>query len=637
MNRRRRYNSRRDVIPLALLTLISLGMAFGQEGELGEAYHNAERSRSRPVDSQSRNEKYLELCGQSPKTKASKPNEKTSHTLDSKTQSAYDLLRSKCASCHNPTSTAGANSFSDILNAKELITKGILIPGSADKSTLIERVEDGSMPMGKPELTPDEKKILKDWIQEGATSFLPKNASVPEVGFISNDDLEACMVKDLKAQEPEDRHFYRYVTLGNLYNSDRRGELERTRLAMNKLLNSLSWTKNIKNPVVVDGTQTLLRIDLRDYRWTQEMWEEISRNNPYPEREERPALGSLTSLTRTKTPHVRADWLVFKASRPPLYHKLLYDLPRISPKVGTAKADRALDTLLSVDVLKNEREGNLVKAGFRQSNVTKSNRTIERHETPFGSYWKSDDFKTRVGRQNIFDHPTDYLKDGGEFIFSLPNGLHGYLITNAAGDRLDGAPTEVVVDPNRIQKDAVVLNGVSCMNCHQRGIKRQDDDVLAHFKGIEETLKDSPRSTPVPFAPGNDRGGGINLGVDFNLRKAIRDVKRLFKGNEELNKAYKKDEEAYSLAVQKTENSVEVADPVFATSTQFEAPIDLKSVAAELDYDPAVVEEYLKTHLDIKQRLGMGKENIVDREVFNANFLVLKELLERYRPSKDLR
>ena len=175
------------------------------------------------------------------------------------------------------------------------------------------------------------------------------------------------------------------------------------------------------------------------------------------------------------------------------------------------------------------------------------------------------------------------------------------------------------------------------MNCHQGGIKRQDDDVLAHFQGIEETLKDSPRSTPALFPPGNDRGGGINLGVDFNLRKAIRDVKRLFKGNEVLNQAYKKDEEAYSQAIQKTGNSVEVADPVFATSTQFEAPIDLKSVAAELDYDPKLVEEYLKTHLDIKQRLGMGKENIVDREVFNANFLVLKELLERYRPSKDLR
>ncbi|MFM8314185.1 MAG: hypothetical protein ACKOA8_07860, partial [Deltaproteobacteria bacterium] len=232
-------------------------------------------------------------------------------------------------------------------------------------------------------------------------------------------------------------------------------------------------------------------------------------------------------------------------------------------------------------------------------------------------------------------HPTDYVKDGGEFIFSLPNGLHGYLITSAAGDRLDGAPTDVVVDPNRLQRDGVVLNGVSCMNCHQRGIKRQNDDVLEHFKGIEELLKSGAEPRTIPYLPVNDRGGGINLGVGTNLKQAIRDVKRMFKGNETLNKVYSQDEEAYSKAIQKTENTIEVADPVFATATQFEAPIDLKSIAAELGYDPKVVAEFFNSHVDVRQRLGLGKEKIVDREVFNANFIVLKELLERYRPLEN--
>ena len=239
-----------------------------------------------------------------------------------------------------------------------------------------------------------------------------------------------------------------------------------------------------------------------------------------------------------------------------------------------------------------------------------------------------------MGRQNIFDHPTDYVKDGGEYIFSLPNGLHGYLITDAAGNRLDGAPTNVVVDPNRIQKDAVVLNGVSCMNCHQRGMKRQDDDVLEYFTQLEDQLKNGGSLRPVSERPVNDKGGGIHLGVETNLKQAIRDVKRVYKGNKVLNQVFSKDEDDFQKAIEQTGNSVEVADPVFATATQFEAPLDIISVASELGHDPGLVEKFFKTHLDVSQRLGIGKATIVDRDVFNANFTVLKEALRRYRASQ---
>jgi hypothetical protein len=619
---------------LAAIVVLSAPLLLAQERSTGHAGSSYERNLRRGVDTNSRNRKYLELCGKSGASASTQEASKPIHTLEGKTQAAYDLLRSKCASCHNSKSTAGANTFSDILNIQELVSRSILSPGAPDKSALIDRVEDGSMPVGGPELTQAEKDILKEWIKSGAETFSPDTATVPDVGFISNDDLEACMLQDLKEQRPEDRSFFRYLNLGNLYNSNRKGELERTRLAVNKLLNSLSWRKDIKNPVVIDGTQTLLRIDLRNYRWTPEMWEEISLNNPYPERIESPKQTSLSQMTRTQTPYVRADWLVFKASRPPLYHKLLFDLPKMSPRVGTTRADKALETLLSVNAAENLREGNVVKAGFRQSNVTKSNRTIERHETPYGGYWKSDDFTSRVGRQNIFDHPTDYVKDGGEYIFSLPNGLHGYLITDAAGNRLDGAPTNVVVDPNRIQKDGVVLNGVSCMNCHQRGMKRQDDDVLEYFNRLEDQLKNGGSLRPVSERPVNDKGGGINLAVETNLRQVLRDVKRAYKGNEVLNQVFSQDESAFNKAIEKTGNSVEVSDPVFATATQFEAPLDIKSLASELGQEPEIVEQFLKTHLELSQRLGIGKATIVDRDVFNANFTVLKEAMRKYRASQ---
>lgn len=559
----------------------------------------------RKADTFKRNDKYLELCDSSrPKTA-----EKVETTkLDSKTLAAYDLLRTQCATCHNPQSTNGAKSFQDILSVEELVSKGIVRPGSVKGSTLVDRIVDGSMPLGGKELSEDEKKVLTDWIADGAKTFTSTATSIPEVGFISSDDIEACMVKDLRTLSEESKPFIRYLNLETLYNGGRRGEIERTKLALNKLLNSLSWKKDIKNPVQVDATGTLLRLDLRDYKWTPEMWEEISKVNPYPEPINNAKDRELTEKMHTHTPSVRGDWLVFSASRPPLYHSLLYDLQNAPINIGKANAEQNLEKLLLVDPAQNERTGDITTAGFRQSNVTKSNRIIKRHETPYGAYWESDDFKARVGEQNIFEHPLDAKRDGGEFIFSLPNGLHGYLVADKNGTRLDGAPTDVVVDPLRFHSDSVVLPGVSCMSCHTKGIKKHDDDILPHYESLETLLKDK--------------------GINPQLENLISNVKRVYKGNLVLNEKYKDDEKAYSIALKKTGNSTENPDPVHATSAQFEAPLDFKAMAAELGHTKEEVEEAINNNFELRQKLALGNQHTVDRETFNANFRLLRGVIE---------
>ena len=64
-----------------------------------------------------------------------------------------------------------------------------------------------------------------------------------------------------------------------------------------------------------------------------------------------------------------------------------------------------------------------------------NNRVVERHASRYGAYWKSYDFAGNTGTQNIFTHPLDFTQDGGEIIFNLPNGLQGYLIVDASGER----------------------------------------------------------------------------------------------------------------------------------------------------------------------------------------------------------
>ncbi|MBI3295436.1 MAG: SUMF1/EgtB/PvdO family nonheme iron enzyme [Deltaproteobacteria bacterium] len=590
-----------------LASLLVSASLFAQDARLqelkeGEArsdrFHDAQEGRF--ASDSTINQKYLSLCGEKPTTT------KKGAKLDSKTLAAYDLLRNRCATCHNPQSTKGAKSFSDILNAEHLIQSGIVKPGD-QTSTLIERIESGDMPIrrdGEEELTAEEKKALTDWVAQGAKSFSTTAGDVPEVGFISNNDLEACIVKDLRKVDEEDRPFVRYLNLANLYNSSRRGELDRTRLAVNKLVNSLSMKKDIKNPVIIDGTGTMLRIDIRDYRWTPELWEEIAQKNPYPDGIDASKNSKVREQTNTRTPNLRADWFVFATARPPLYHSLL-GLPE---KQGNLGADTALEKLLQVDVVQNEKNGDEVRAGFEKSNVTKSNRVIERHDTPYGAYWKSHDFKTKEGKQDVLEHPLDFERNGGEYIFSLPNGLHGYLISDAKGNRLDGAPIDIVIDPNRIDKDGVVLNGVSCMNCHQKGVKKKDDEVLDHYLNLLKLLKNKE----IP-----------------QLEAEIKGVKKLYKGNKVVNEKFNKDEAAYTEAVKKTGNSVENPDPVFATGSAFEAPLDIRSMAAELGHEPKDVEEAIAGNVDLARGLRLGPGKTIERDAFNGKFKLLKAILDR--------
>ena len=82
--------------------------------------------------------------------------------------------------------------------------------------------------------------------------------------------------------------------------------------------------------------------------------------------------------------------------------------------------------------------------------------------------WRSYDFNSSNGQSNIEEYPQLFQHAGGEMIFTLPNGLHAYFITdnNGNGERLNEAPIDIVLDARKNQ----IINGASCMGCHSGGI-----------------------------------------------------------------------------------------------------------------------------------------------------------------------
>ncbi len=352
----------------------------------------------------------------------------------------------------------------------------------------------------------------------------------------------------LKRTKPRDRKFIRFFTLTHLYNagvSD--DELEQYRHGLSKLLNSLSWGREIVKPVGADKARTVLRIDLRDFEWTLTTWQAILKNYPYAIRGGETTSQFVENATGTDLPYVRADWFVFAAARPPLYHDVL----RIP---GT---DKELEKRLEVDVPGDIKRDRVVRAGFNGSGVSRNNRLLERHRSTFGAYWKSYDFASNDGRKNLFKHPLGpsgrnaFEADGGEIIFSLPNGLQGYMLIDGKGKRLDEGPIKVVSTGDRRKPE--VINGISCMSCHSRGMILKEDQVRKAVLGS-------------PAYPGP-------------LKKTVN---ALYPPKETFDRLLREDAERFRKAVEQTGDSVQKSDTVVLLSERFEEEIDLKQAAAEL-------------------------------------------------------
>jgi mono/diheme cytochrome c family protein len=372
------------------------------------------------------------------------------------------LLKERCFACHGANGVARKNVF--VLDRDRLVQSKAVTPGDPN-SLLIKVVESGAMPLGGPELSEEEKGALRKWVERGAPDW-GDEATPSRRGFLTEPALLALIRNDLLKARERNRPFLRYFSLAHLSNSGASdGELETYRAALSKLVNSLSWHREITPPAPIDTARIVFRVDLRDYNWTAAAWNMILAAYPYGVRTADTEL--IARLSGAALPYVRADWFAANASVPPLYHDLL----------ALPKTVQELERQLGVDAARDlEEEKNVARAGLRASGVSQNNRVLERHVSAHGAYWKSFDFRSNLDDQNIFKDPIRLNPAGGEIIFNLPNGLQAYFLTDALGRRIDEAPIAIVADRNNAD-DPVIRNGRSCMSCHFRGMQSFNDDV----------------------------------------------------------------------------------------------------------------------------------------------------------------
>ncbi len=264
----------------------------------------------------------------------------------------------------------------------------------------------------------------------------------------------------------------RFIDFDELYKGLADSPATVKRAAVSKLLNSLSHEREIARPEAIDaGSEVILHVDLRAYGWEPDDWVEVEKANPYgvlhvQDREVLQIEQDIARLAATRLPVLRGDWFVATVSRPPLYDRLLR-LP---------ESLKELEKTLGVNFERNFEEARLKRGGLITSGVSRHNRLVERHPTPFGAYWRSYDFKQSAGRGNLLEFPLGprfpgnrfddqaFEQAGGEVIFNLPNGLQGYMLADAKDRRLDvPAPVAIVSDRSETSGTPEIVNGLSCM------------------------------------------------------------------------------------------------------------------------------------------------------------------------------
>jgi len=490
---------------------------------------------------------------------------------------AKAVFKAHCYRCHgqNGSIEGGVNYVGDL---SKLVLRKKVLPGDAAGSRLYKRMDEGTMPPPEenPRPTAAELAIVKKWIDSGA----PGAEAIATKAPVSNEDVLEAVLADLETIDRRSRRFQRYFTLNHLHNAGLSDEeLQTYRNAISKLVNSLSWNPRITVPVAVDKARTVLRIDLRWYQWDATLWNRILQEYPYGILDDTIAARAVSVSAAAKLPIIRGDWFTATASRAPLYYDVL--------QLPSNLAD--LERQLRVDAVLDVQQERVIRVGFNGSGISRFNRVLERHDSAQGMYWRTYDFDEppaslteRVNgnllpdRRNIFAFPlgpnlveTPFQHAGGEAIFALPNGLHGYYLAKADNARLDKGPIAIVSDPKR--PDRAVEAGVSCMSCHVSGILPKADQIRDHLDKNPKAFKKS----------------------DTEL------IKALYPAKEKSLEAMQDDAKRYTETVLKTGAKVSKFEAVSTITLKYEADLDLPLAAGEVGLTP----DEFKARIDSSETL----------------------------------
>lgn len=560
---------------------------------------------------------------------------------------AKEVFRVHCAECHTGDN---ARSGVEILDHEGLIDAEYVVAKKPDDSVVYQLItstgDDVMPPSNRPALNEAEITTVRQWIVEGAVAFpvdvkpspvdvQPPAQDAPEMKeaakpvspgaseeqadpAVLEAEILSAILKHVRQSTEAERSFLRFFSVRHLVAAGvTQQRIDQQRNALAKTINHLSRQPQLVTPTPIDTVAggTIFAIDIRKLGWHRDALVAQGPSSQLPKGQggkldffdlalleypyavipessdvyDRLVREFLNEADQVRPiPYVRSDWFCSTVLQPPLYHDFL-QLPRTIEE---------LEKDLNVDVLANLESSIAQRAGMTVSGVSRNNRAVERHPQREGYYWKSHDFQNNIAGENILAHPIDFRPSGGEMIFSLPNGMQAYFVTDAHGTRIDAAPTEIVVD--KFASDHVVRNGLGCVRCHSRGIKEFNDVVRPVVEGL-------------PGSPGFDKRKVLELYPEKDVWKQL----------------IMKDQKSFMAAMEEIGLSTKRQEALTTVSNDFlENTINLAQAAAEIGVPEATLSALCKSKGLIQLGLApLSANGVIRRDALEANFATAVDAL----------
>jgi mono/diheme cytochrome c family protein len=518
---------------------------------------------------------------------------------------ATNVLASNCGQCHGPALTplqasAGMNYIQDM---DKLAENGKLIPGNSAGSRIIQRMKDGSMPpltSGKAKVSDADIDVVAQFIDN--PSFWP-DADINPVDCTDQlfdfDQLYGEVARDLRLQDNEDALTTRYIALTNRFTAGVCADttLDRDRQALFKMLNALSKDTTISKPEPVDAAETIYRIDLKDYGWDQpiqavidgvvvdavDSWELIASVNAYAVEFFGDDADDAKLDSNTQFPVMLADSLLDAATIGNVYYAL----------IGVNVQD-TLDNFilndLDIDVAQNLLDEEQVRAGTTRSRISRQDRVVQRDDIEIrsGVLWQSFDFEDDQN-ESIFENPFGFAEGGTEAIFTLPNGMFGFIIADADSNIVEDS--DILLDTS--QNNFRAVTSISCSNCHSQGLIPVADEVR-------------------DIALANARVTGLN-------NDEVEQLRAVYPSAAEFADIVDEDsQQFYKAALTKAGVELQGVEPVSSVFFRFDQDMKLADAAGDL----GLTADELADNLDIlNPALNVLDRGVMDRDDFTQFYI----------------
>jgi serine/threonine-protein kinase len=516
---------------------------------------------------------------------------------------AENVLKANCGQCHGSALTpqaaqAGMNYIDDI---DKLVENGKITPLNSATSKIVQRMQRGEMPpvsSGLPAVTDNDIAVVSSFIDNPRfwPDYAGAAANCTDKGQVVDfDELFRQVNDDLRAADNDDAQFYRYISLTNRFTAGQCADsLDKDREGLTKMINMLSIDARVRVPVPVNDEETLYRIDLRDLQWDRavnvngqafnDVWEAIADANPYAVEFVGDDADDAKADSLTNFPVQFADQMMDVAIIGNLYYAII-----------NVDVNQPLDnfiTGLGIDVDQNTLDiKDQIRAGTTKSRISRQDRVVERDEIVIrsGALWQSFDFEDNVGNQSIFEDVFNFTPGGSEAIFTLPNGLLGFIIADGNDNIVEDS--DILLDTS--QNNFRAITSVSCSNCHSTGFIPVVDEVRA-------------------IALANSRDIGLN-------RDEVEQIEGIYVSPQEFAAQVKDDSENFfQRALQQANLPTQGGDPVAATFLRFDQDIRIEDAAGDLGLTPDELKENLQLLNPVLQVLDRGT---LDRDDFTNVYI----------------